>query len=192
MLEIYHSDPEPSIYIPTAQRKVLFEKRLWLDCQDPNRTQLANHTGAKCSNFKAETSALQICSSIQRSNHRRLSSSQTQKEHPSPSLISSTSDQSIHQLPKDLQLFPQECIVVQQWIPASVRLQAMNKQIAWPSLGANNCNSCSSPLTTSLLRNSQIFQRRRATGDYKPSTDPVKCLARHEQITIFRLRTKHD
>ena len=45
----------------------------------------------------------------------------------------------------------------------------MKEQVAWPSLGANNCN----PLSTStyqeaktLLRNSQRCQWRRATGDY--------------------------
>ena len=37
--------------------------------------------------------------------------------------------------------------------------------------------------------NSHRSQWRRATGDYKPSTDPVNRLARHEQTTIFRLRT---
>ena len=54
------------------------------------------------------------------------------------------------------------------------------------------------PLSTStyqeaktLLRNSQSFQWRRATGDYYPSTDPINHLARHEQTTIFRLRTGH-
>ena len=31
----------------------------------------------------------------------------------------------------------------------------------------------------------------RATGDYNPSTDPINRLARHEQTTIFRLRTGH-
>ena len=34
------------------------------------------------------------------------------------SQISNTSDQPVHQLLKDLQLLPQECTVVLQWIPA--------------------------------------------------------------------------
>ena len=29
------------------------------------------------------------------------------------------------------------------------------------------------------------------SGDYNPSTDPINCLARHEQTAIFRLRTGH-
>ena len=54
------------------------------------------------------------------------------------------------------------------------------------------------PLSTStfqeaktLLRNGQRCQWRRANGDYSPSTDPINCFARHEQTTIFRLRTGH-
>ena len=42
-----------------------------------------------------------------------------------------------------------------------------------------------------LLWNSQKCQWKRATGDYNPSTDPISRLARHEQTTIFRLRTGH-
>ena len=54
------------------------------------------------------------------------------------------------------------------------------------------------PLSTStyqkaktLLRNSQRYQLRKATGDYNPSTDPINRLARHEQTTIFGLGTGH-
>ena len=42
-----------------------------------------------------------------------------------------------------------------------------------------------------LLRNRQKCQWKRVTGDYNPSTDPINRLARHEQTTIFRLRTGH-
>ena len=42
-----------------------------------------------------------------------------------------------------------------------------------------------------LLRNRQKCQWKKATGDYNPSTDPINRLARHEQTTIFRLRTGH-
>ena len=42
-----------------------------------------------------------------------------------------------------------------------------------------------------LLRNRQKCQWKRATGDYNPSIDPINHLARHEQTTIFRLRTGH-
>ena len=41
------------------------------------------------------------------------------------------------------------------------------------------------------LRNRQKCQWKRATGDYNPSNDPINRLARHEQTTIFRLRTEH-
>ena len=42
-----------------------------------------------------------------------------------------------------------------------------------------------------LLRNRQKCQWKRATGDYNLSTDPINRLARHEQTTIFKLRTGH-
>ena len=42
-----------------------------------------------------------------------------------------------------------------------------------------------------LLRNRQKCQWKRASGDCNPSTDPINRLARHEQTTIFRLRTGH-
>ena len=47
------------------------------------------------------------------------------------------------------------------------------------------------PTVKTLLRNRQKCQWKRATGDYNPSTDPIKRLARHEQTTIFRFRTGH-
>ena len=111
------------------------------------------------------------------------------------SLISNTSDQPVHQLPKDLQFLQQKCTVVLRRIPAHCGFQETKEQIAWPSkYGSKHLQ----PLSTSiyqeaktLLRNSQRSQWKRATGDYNPSTDPVNRLARHEQTTIFRLRTGH-
>ena len=63
------------------------------------------------------------------------------------SLISNTSDQPIHLLPKDLQLLSHEYTVVQQWIPPHRGIPGMKEQITWPSLGANNCDPCPPPLT---------------------------------------------
>ena len=76
----------------------------------------------------------------------------------------------------------------------TVGFQEMKEQIAWLSLGASNCNPCVPPLTRKPKPCSEIAKKnqwKRATGDYNPSTDPINRLARHEQTTIFRLRTEH-
>ena len=70
----------------------------------------------------------------------------------------------------------------------------MKEQIAWLNLGANNRNPCPSPRTRKSKPCSETHKKcqwKRDNGDYNPSTDPINCLARHEQITIFRLRTGH-
>ena len=70
----------------------------------------------------------------------------------------------------------------------------MKEQIAWLSLGANNCNPCLPPLTKKPKPSSETDKKcqwKRTTGNYNPSIDPINGLARHEQTTIFRLRRGH-
>ena len=85
------------------------------------------------------------------------------------SLTSNTPDQPIHQLLKDLQ------------------------QIAWLSLRANNRNLCPPPLTRKPKPCSEIAKNANGKEPLETttSTDPINRLAKHEQTTIFRLRTGH-
>ena len=103
-------------------------------------------------------------------------------------------DQPIHQLLKDLQLLPHECTVVLQWIPAHCGIPGNEKADRLAKSGSKQlqpmANSTYQEAKT-LLCNKRKCQWKRATEDYNPSTDPINRLARHEQITIFRLRTGH-
>ena len=84
--------------------------------------------------------------------------------------------------------------MVLQWIPAHCGIPGNERADRLAESGSKQPQSlCTSTYqeAKTLLRNSQKCQWRRATGDYNPSTDPVNHLARHEQTTIFRLRTGH-
>ena len=100
----------------------------------------SNATGRKCSNFKAETPALQNAVTYIPEMKPQKTVILTDSKAALQSLTSNTPDQSIHQLLKDLQLLPHECTVVLQWIPAHWEFQEMKEQITWPNLGANSCN----------------------------------------------------
>ena len=76
----------------------------------------------------------------------------------------------------------------------TVGFQEMKEQIAWLSLGANNCNPCLPPLTRKpkpCSERDKNVSGKEPLETTNPSTDPVNRLARHEQTTIFRLRTGH-
>ena len=75
-------------------------------------------TGRKCSNFKAETPALQNVEAYIAETKPQKTVILTDSKTALQSLTSNTLDQPIHQLLKDLQLLPHECTVVLQWIPA--------------------------------------------------------------------------
>ena len=110
------------------------------------------------------------------------------------SLTSNTPDQPIHQLLKDLQLLPHECTVVLQWIPAHCGIPGNERADRLAKTGSKQLQPTSTSTyqeAKTLLRNRQKCQWKKATGDYNPSTDPINRLARHEQTTIFRLRTGH-
>ena len=107
----------------------------------------SNATDRKCSNFKAETSALQTAVAYTAQMKPQKTVILTDSKSALQSLTPNTPDQPIHQLLKDLQLLPHECTVVLQWIPAHCGIPGMKEQLAWPSLGANNCNPCPPPLT---------------------------------------------
>ena len=150
--------------------------------------------GGKCSNFKAETSALQNTVAYIAEMKRQKIVILTDSEAALQSLTSNTPDQPIHQLLKDQQLLPHECTMFLQGIPAHCGIPGNERADRL----AKSASKQLQPLSTSiyqevntLLRNSQRCQWRRATGDYNPSTDPINRLTRHEKTNIFRLRTGH-
>ena len=156
--------------------------------------RFSNATGRKCSNFKAETSALQNAVAYMAEMKPQKTVILKDSKAALQSLTSNIPDQPIHHLLKDLQLFPHECTVVLRWIPAHCGIPRNERADRLAKSGSKQ----SQPMSTStyqeaktLLRNSQKCQWKRSTGDYNPSTDPINRLARHEQTTIFRLRTGH-
>ena len=154
----------------------------------------SNATGRKCSNFKAETSALQNAVAYIAEMKPQKTVILTDSKAALQSLTSNTPDQPIHQLLKDLQLLPHECTVVLQWIPAHCGIPGNERADRLAKTGSKQLQPTSTSTyqeAKTLLRNRQKCQWKKATGDYNPSTDPINRLARHEQTTIFRLRTGH-
>ena len=140
-----------------------------------------NATGRKCSNFKVETSAFHDTVDYIAKMKPQMTVIIADSKAALQSLFSNFPDQPIHQLPKDLQLNPQECTVVLLWIPAHCGIPGNERADRLAKSGSKQLQ----PLSTSiyqeaktLLRNSQKCQWRRATGDYNPSTDPVNRLVR--------------
>ena len=107
----------------------------------------SNATGRKCLYFKAETSALQNAVAYVAEITPQKTVILTDSKAALQSLTSNVPDQPIHQLLTDLQLLPHECTVVLQWIPDHCGIPGNEEEIAWLSLGANNCNPCPPPLT---------------------------------------------
>ena len=135
----------------------------------PPTGQTVNYTNAtdrRCSNFKAETSALQNAVAYIAEMKSQKTVILTDSKAALESLTSNTSDQPIHQLLKDLQLLPHECTVVLQWIPPHCWIPGNERADRLAKSGSKQLQ----PLFTStyqeantLLRNSQTCQRKRAT-----------------------------
>ena len=154
----------------------------------------SNATGRKCSNFKAETSALQSAVAYMAEMKPQKTVILTDSKAALQYLTSNTPDQPIHQLQRDLQLLPHEYTVVLQWIPAHCRIPGNERADRLAKAGSKQLQLMSTSTYQEakiLLRCRQKCQWKRATGDHNPSTDPANRLARHEQTTIFRLRTGH-
>ena len=95
------------MYTPTDQRKWLLEMAAVACLSGPPTGQTvgySNATGRKCSNFKAETSALQNAVAYIAEMKPQKTVILTDSNAALQSLTSNTPDQPIHQLLKDLQL----------------------------------------------------------------------------------------
>ena len=101
----------------------------------------------KCSNCKAETSAIQTAVAYTEEIKPRKTVILTDSKAALQSIISNTPDQPIHQLLKNMQLIPHECTVVLQWIPAYCGIPGSKRGDRLAKSGTNNSNSCPSPLT---------------------------------------------
>ena len=103
------------IYTPTAQRKVLLEKEAVVSLSGPQQdkqlaTQILLAENVQISKQKPQNAVAYIAEMKPQKTVILTDSIALQ------SLISSSPDQQIHQLLKDLQLLPHECTVVLHWI----------------------------------------------------------------------------
>ena len=143
-------------------------------------------------NFKAETSALQNAVAYIAEMKPQKTVILTDSKAALQSLTSNTPDQPVHQLLKDLQLLPHECTMVLQWIPAHCGIPGNERADRLAKSGSKQPQPRSTTIyqeAQTLLCTSQRSLWRRATRSYNPSTDPFHHLARHEQVTLFRVRT---
>ena len=107
----------------------------------------SNATGRKCSNFKAETSALQNAVAYITEMKPQKTVILTDSKAALQSLTSNTPDQQIHCKKKTCSFSPMNAPWSYSGSRPTVGFQEMKEQIAWLSLGANNCNPCPPPLT---------------------------------------------
>ena len=123
------------------------------------KVSYSSATCRKCSNFKAETSALQNAVAYIAEMKPQKTVILTDSKTAHQSLTSNTPDQPIHQLLKDLQLLPHECTVVLQWIPTHCGIPGNERAYRLAKSGSKQPQ----PMSTStyreaktLLRNSQM------------------------------------
>ena len=117
--EINCSKTQAALFsLSTVKEKVLLKLKDMPVPQVDNSTgqtvSYSNATSRKCSNFKAETSALQTAVAYIAGVTPQKIVILTDSKAALQSLTSNTPDQPIHQLLKDLQLLPHECTVVLQ------------------------------------------------------------------------------
>ena len=118
-------------------------------------------TGRKCSHFKAETSALQNAVAYIAAMKPQKTVILTDAKAALQSLISSTPDQPIHQLLKDLQSLPHECTVVLQWIPAQGGIPGNERADRLAKSGSKQLQPVSTStyqVAKTLVRNNQKCQ----------------------------------
>ena len=107
----------------------------------------SNATGRKCSNFKAETSALQNAVAYIAEMKPQKTVILTDSKAALQSLTSNTPDQPIHQSLKTCSFSPMNALWSYSGSRPTVGFQEMKEQIAWLRLGANNCNPRPPPRT---------------------------------------------
>ena len=131
------------MYTAMTQRKMLLDSGVFVRTPAGQTVSYSNATFRICSNFKAETSALHNAAAYIAEMKPQNTVILTDTKAALQSLISNTSGLPIHQLLKDHINAPSSY----SGSRPTVWFQKMKEQIAWPSLGANNCNPCPPPLT---------------------------------------------
>ena len=110
------------------------------------------------------------------------------------SLTSETPDNSQKRLMDNINELAQSTKVVLQWIPAHTGI-ADNEIADQLAMEGRKNNQPSSHLsykeTRTLIGNRQKSTLIASIGGYNPQKDPLHQLSRHEQTTIFCLRTGH-
>ena len=132
-------------------------------CTDGPYTGYSNATGRKCSNFKAETSALQNAVAYIAEMKPQKTVILTDSKAALQSLTSNTPDQPIHQLLKDLQLLPHECTVVLQWIPAHCGIPGNERADRLAKTGSKQLQ----PTSTSTYQEAKTLLRNRQKCQWK-------------------------
>ena len=123
----------------------------------------SNVNGRKCSNFKAETSALQNAVAYTAEMKPQKTVILTDSKAALQSRTSNTPDQPIHQLLKDLQLLPHECTVVLQWIPAHSGIPGNERADRLAKSGSKQLQ----PMSTSTYQEAKTLLRNRQKCQWK-------------------------
>ena len=152
--------------------------------------------GSLCSNYKAELLALYNATEALKQWERKPQKAVFLSDSLSAlqSLTSETPDDSQKRLMDNINELAQSTKVVLQWIPAHTGI-AGNKiadQLAKEGRKKYQPSShLSCKETRTVIRNRQKSTFIASIGGYNPQKDPLHQLSRHEQTTIFRLRTGH-
>ena len=154
----------------------------------------SNATGKRCSNFKAETLAIQTAISHILTTQPERSVILSDSKAALQALSSDSPDKDIQNIKQDLHSIPSQCMVVLQWIPAHCGI-AGNEEADKLAKNGSKKPQPNTPTTyreaKTLLKNKRKSEWRRSTGNYNPKQDSINHLKRSDQTAIFRLRTGH-
>ena len=167
---------------------------VFIKTTDGQKHTFSNATGKRCSNFKAETLALQTAISHIITTQPEKSVILSDSKAALQSLSSDSPDRDVQKIKEDLHSIPPRCTVVLQWIPAHCGISGNEEA---DQLAKNGSKMIQPNSTTTyreaktLLKNKRKTEWRRSTDNYNPKQDPINNLKRNDQTAIFRLRTGH-
>ena len=184
------------VYIDGSGEQAIKNAGCGVYIQLPNRQQvtLFSSCGARSSNFNAELQALQLAVDYLIEDEGCYNKVVFLSDSLS-ALQSTPAEKRTRQLRESFENLASTSTVALQWIPAHCGIKGNENADRLAKEGGKQ----EQPETSMTFKESKKHINHRwssrfleKTGNYKPHLDPIHCLSRAAQSTIFRLRTGHS